>query len=103
MPTLQELIDQQAALDRQIEALRRESRTKAIAEVKAILATHELTMADISAASAAPRRGPKTGGTPVAAKYRHPESGATWTGRGLKPRWLAAELAAGKKLEDFTV
>ena len=103
MPTLQELIDQQAALDRQIEVLRRESRVKAIAEVKAILAAHELTLADISTASSTPRRGPKAGGSPVAAKYRHPQTGATWTGRGLKPRWLAAELAAGKKLEDFNV
>lgn len=27
----------------------------------------------------------------------------TWTGRGQQPRWVKAELAAGKKLEDFAV
>jgi DNA-binding protein H-NS len=43
------------------------------------------------------------GGT-VPAKYRNPENPAeTWAGRGLKPRWLAAALEAGKMLEDFSV
>ncbi len=41
---------------------------------------------------------------PVAAKYRNPENPAeTWAGRGLKPRWLAAALKSGKKLEDFSI
>lgn len=37
---------------------------------------------------------------PVAIKYRD-DKGNTWTGRGNKPRWLAAEIAAGRKLEEF--
>jgi DNA-binding protein H-NS len=46
------------------------------------------------------------GGTrgPVAPKYRNPENPAeTWPGRGLKPRWLAAAIKAGKKLDDFLI
>jgi DNA-binding protein H-NS len=46
------------------------------------------------------------GGTrgPVAAKYRNPENPAeTWAGRGLKPRWLAAALKSGAKIEDFSI
>jgi DNA-binding protein H-NS len=40
----------------------------------------------------------------VAPKYRNPESPAeTWAGRGLKPRWLAAALKSGKKLDDFRI
>jgi DNA-binding protein H-NS len=40
----------------------------------------------------------------VAPKYRNPENPAeTWAGRGLKPRWLAAALKTGKKLEDFSI
>jgi DNA-binding protein H-NS len=40
----------------------------------------------------------------VAPKYRNPANpGETWAGRGLKPRWLAAALKAGKKLEDFII
>ena len=39
----------------------------------------------------------------VAAKYRDPASGNTWTGRGLQPKWVQAAVAAGKKLEDFAI
>src|SRR5260370_19812780 len=40
----------------------------------------------------------------VAPKYRNPENpGETWAGRGLKPRWLAAALKSGKKLEDVSI
>ncbi len=43
-------------------------------------------------------------GTKVAPKYRHPDNHAqSWAGRGQKPRWLTAELANGKKLEDFLI
>src|SRR5713101_5168399 len=41
---------------------------------------------------------------PVAPKYRNPENPSeTWAGRGLKPRWLAAALKSGKKLDDFII
>ena len=48
----------------------------------------------------------KAGGArgPVAPKYRNPANPAeTWAGRGLKPRWLAAALKSGKKLEHFSI
>jgi DNA-binding protein H-NS len=45
-----------------------------------------------------------TRGGPVAAKYRNPENPSeTWAGRGLKPRWLAAALKGGGKIEDFAI
>ena len=39
----------------------------------------------------------------VAAKYRDPSTGATWSGRGRLPNWLADELAKGRKREEFLV
>ena len=40
----------------------------------------------------------------VAPKYRNPENASeTWAGRGLKPRWLAAAIKSGKKLDDFLI
>jgi DNA-binding protein H-NS len=40
----------------------------------------------------------------IAPKYRNPENPAeTWAGRGLKPRWLAAAIKSGKKIEDFLI
>jgi DNA-binding protein H-NS len=46
------------------------------------------------------RSGPR--GT-VPPKYRHPETGETWSGRGLKPRWLTAAMKSGKSLEAFAI
>jgi DNA-binding protein H-NS len=42
-------------------------------------------------------------GGAVAPKYRDPETGATWAGRGLKPRWLTAAMKSGKSLEAFSI
>jgi DNA-binding protein H-NS len=39
----------------------------------------------------------------VAPKYRDSATGTTWTGRGKQPKWLAAALKGGKKLEDFKI
>jgi len=40
----------------------------------------------------------------VAPKFRNPENPSeTWAGRGLKPRWLAAAIRSGKKLDDFRI
>jgi len=49
-------------------------------------------------------RGRAALGGKVAPKYRNPENPSeTWAGRGLKPRWLAAALKSGKKLEHFAI
>lgn len=42
-------------------------------------------------------------GKKVPVKYRNTETGDTWSGRGLKPRWLVAELDKGRSLDDFLV
>jgi DNA-binding protein H-NS len=40
----------------------------------------------------------------VAPKYRDPQNPSeTWAGRGLKPRWLAAAIKTGKKMDDFLI
>ena len=44
----------------------------------------------------------KRNGKKVAAKYRGP-NGETWSGRGMKPRWLMAELKTGKKIESYAI
>jgi DNA-binding protein H-NS len=43
-------------------------------------------------------------GRKVPPKYRNPKNRAeTWAGRGAMPRWMAAEIKAGKKREDFLI
>ena len=54
--------------------------------------------------AAAPKsRKSATKGTKVAAKYRHPETGQTWSGRGILPKWMTEEIAKGRKREDFAI
>jgi DNA-binding protein H-NS len=37
-------------------------------------------------------------------KYRNPEEPSeTWSGRGKQPRWLAAALKSGRKIEEFVI
>ena len=42
-------------------------------------------------------------GKKVPPKYRNPATGDTWSGRGLKPKWLTAALNAGRSLSDFAL
>ncbi|MEF7615970.1 H-NS histone family protein [Aquincola sp. MAHUQ-54] len=101
MATLQELLAQKASLEKQIADTQREERANAIAKVKSIMSEHGLTVADLSQrAPSAPRA---EGTRKVAAKYRNGETGETWSGRGLQPKWLKAALAEGKQLTDFAV
>jgi len=40
----------------------------------------------------------------VLPKYRNPDRPTeTWAGRGKQPRWLSAQLASGKTLDDFRI
>src|SRR4051794_4022824 len=40
----------------------------------------------------------------VLPKYRNPKNPKeTWSGRGKQPRWLTAQLGAGKKLNQFLI
>lgn len=114
--TLSDLLAQKAALEKQIAEFQKEKRGEAIASVKALMAEYGLTAADIvggrptkapasaaPASPAAPAKKSKAAGRKVAAKYRNPATGDTWSGRGLKPRWLVAAIAGGKTLADFAI
>ena len=102
MPSLQELLAQKAAIEKQIIETQRQERADAIARVRALMAEYGLTAADIAAKNPAGNaRNPAA--RKVEPKYRHPETGETWSGRGLQPKWLKAALAEGRKLGDFAV
>jgi DNA-binding protein H-NS len=99
--SLQELLAQKAALEKQIIETQRQERADAIARVRALMAEYGLSAADI-AGKAAPAARNSTG-RKVAPKYRNPETGETWSGRGLQPKWLKAAVADGKKISDFAL
>jgi DNA-binding protein H-NS len=105
MSNLNDLIAQKNALDQKIAEVRREGRAAAIAQIRTLMTEHELTWADLGAATSAKtgaKKGPAKGRT-VPAKYRDVANGNAWSGRGLQPKWLKAALASGRKLSDFAV
>ncbi len=99
--SLTDLIAQREALERQIQVAQAAHKSSAISEIKRLMAEHGLTSADLAATAAA--KGGAKSGKKVAPKFRDPSTGASWTGRGLRPKWLSAAIADGKKLEDFAI
>ncbi|NHC08359.1 H-NS histone family protein [Azonexus fungiphilus] len=91
MATLAELKAQKDALEAQIAEAIKTERKDAIAQVRELIAAFELTEKEVFAK----KRGAKS---TVAAKYKNPQTGETWTGRGRTPKWLA-----GKNKEDFAI
>jgi DNA-binding protein H-NS len=112
MATYQELIAQKAALDKQQADLEKQiadtlraERSSVISQIKGLMAEHGVTLADISGKPGKAPKNPAEPGTTrkVAAKYRDPSTGDTWSGRGLKPKWLSAALEAGRTLDEFAL
>lgn len=85
MPSLPELLAQKAALEEQIARLKREERSKAVEEVRALVEAYDIGADEIFSTGS---RKPRTAKATVAAKYRNPETGETWSGRGRSPKWL---------------
>lgn len=115
MTTYQELVaqraelnKQQAELERQIAETLKAERAGVIAQIKTMLADHGLTVADLTTKVGRPPKETSAEGTPhvtrkVEPKYRDESTGDTWTGRGLKPKWLATALENGRTLEEFLI
>ncbi|MFZ2651162.1 MAG: H-NS histone family protein [Burkholderiaceae bacterium] len=102
MASLKELLAQKEALDKEIENTKKQARSEAISRVRALMSEYGLTTADLSAKSIAKKGAGRSGGK-VAVKYRNAATGDTWSGRGLRPNWLKAAIASGRKIDDFAV
>jgi DNA-binding protein H-NS len=95
MPTYQEYQEQIAKLQVLAEQARQDEITEAKKRVRELMAANGLTVADL----VEPKRAASTKKQgSVAAKYRDPSSGQTWTGRGRAPRWLT-----GKNKDEFLI
>lgn len=105
MPELKELLAQKAALDKQIEETQRAQRASAIDQIRNLMSEYQLSPADLKMGRATRARADvaSKGSAKVAVKYRNADTGETWSGRGLQPRWLKAAIADGRKLEEFSV
>jgi DNA-binding protein H-NS len=103
MATLEALQAKIKKLQAQAEAIASQKSTAALESIRALMAKHNLTTADID--SHLGRRKPGRPSLKLAsvqakgeAKYLNPETGATWTGHGRAPAWIAGVKDRNKYL-----
>lgn len=94
MATYKELQTQIQKLQTQAEQARQKEVSTVVAQIHDLVRQYNLTPADLGLGMTTRKRATKAAGAP---KYRDPESGATWTGRGRAPAWL------GKDREKFEI
>lgn len=88
MATYKELLKQRELLEQQISEARRSETAQAVAQVRALVAEFGLTAQDIFTTG---KTRTSSRGSKVAAKYRNPATGETWTGRGKAPKWIQSQ------------
>src|ERR1700688_443701 len=103
MPTLEQIQTKMKKLQVQADALIAKKAQAAVDQIRRLMLAHGLTTEDIEAKAKAKREGKAASGAAVSAKskvsgslgskvppkYQNPKTGATWTGRGSAPAWIA--------------
>ena len=96
--SLKELKDIQSQVAKAIASFEDRKKKEALAEIEEIARAKGFSLAELTGITVTRKRAPAT------AKYVNPaDSSDTWSGRGRKPRWFAAALAAGKTPEDLVI
>jgi DNA-binding protein H-NS len=104
--TLEAVQARMKKLQAQADALIAKQSSGIIEKIRELMARHGLTTADIDAHSNGKRSAAKaviktmSKDSAAAVKYRDPKSGATWTGHGRAPGWIAAANNRDKFLVD---
>jgi DNA-binding protein H-NS len=93
--SLTELHDLIANAQQALSVKQKQARKAIIAEIHALAASVGITVV-IQEEGKATRK--------VAPKYRNPDQPTqTWSGRGVKPRWLAALVSEGHDPQEFLI
>ncbi|MFM0047343.1 H-NS histone family protein [Paraburkholderia sediminicola] len=82
MARYKELLEQKKELEKRIEEARQVEAAAALEDVRKIVTAFGFSPEEIFGK----RR--KGAGQATAAKYRNPETGDTWSGRGRPPQWM---------------
>lgn len=96
MPTYQELQSQIEELKALAEKARRDEIAEARKQIRQLIEDNNIDINDLLNDKKQAAGAKKT--KSVDAKYRDPESGNTWTGRGRAPKWLD-----GRNKEEFLI
>jgi DNA-binding protein H-NS len=101
--SLHELAELVQNAEKALAEKKRSERRNVIAKIKELADSIGVTVT-VHEAGTSTRATSSRKGTKVAAKYRDPANPQqTWTGRGVKPRWLREYTEKGRKIEDFLI
>lgn len=102
---LQEAEDTVNELRKKLHEERQGERLQAIAAARELIKTHGLTASDLGLSGKRPVKAAATGDkrNVVSPKFKDPDTGKTWAGRGKHPLWLTAQLKAGRSKADFLI
>jgi DNA-binding protein H-NS len=106
MATLESLKAKIKKLEQQAEALIAKQSSSVIEKIRELMTKHGLTTADIDTHVGGRQRATKavaktmSNGSAAVAKYHDPKTGATWTGHGRAPNWIATAKNRDKFLVD---
>jgi DNA-binding protein H-NS len=112
MKSYQKILGEIQRLQRMADKRRRKEVGTVIAEIRHKMADYGIKLEELG--KALRKRAGASGGKKakavktrkkrrVAPKYRDPQTGATWSGRGLTPKWLAEKEKSGSKREQFLI
>ena len=106
MPTLEAIETKIRRWQEQAEAIRAKKASATLDRIVELMQSGGVTVADIEAHLGSEKRGVKTskktptGTAAVAAKYMDRKTGATWSGRGRAPAWIASAKNRDRFLVD---
>ena len=88
MSSYKELLAQREMLEKQIEEAKAHEYAEVLNEIKQKMVDYGITLAELGGGRGKHSKvgRPRAG---VAPKYRDPETGSMWSGRGKPPRWIA--------------
>ncbi len=89
MATYKELLSQIEQLKAEAEDARQAEISAGIAEIKQRMAELGITVEDLSSGKRMMMRR-RAVATPGAVKFRNPQTGQTWSGKGRTPGWIRA-------------
>lgn len=97
---------EKAFLEKQVE-----NKKQALDQIKSLVDAGGITQQELAThlgftfgtAEAIEKPARKSKGQKVPAKYSDPATGKTWTGRGMKPKWMKEYIEQGKSAEEFEI
>jgi len=92
MSSYKELLAQREKLEKQIEEAKAREYAEVLDEIKQKMADYGITLAELGGSRTSSKAAKASRArASVAPKYRDPDSGNTWSGRGKPPRWIAGQ------------